>query len=64
MGRGRRPPPKNNFLKKNNEGGPTIVQPEWNSTVAENPHKLTKAELLARKMAAKSKHEQSAKIEL
>ena len=54
--------PKNNFVKKPSDG-PTLVQPEWNQG-NENPHKLSKAELLQRKMLAKSKHEQTAKVEL
>ena len=59
----KKPPPKNNFAKKGTDG-PTLVQPEWNSTAPENPHKLSKAELLQRKMQAKSKHEVTAKVEL
>ena len=31
-----------------------LVQPEWNSSLQENPHKLSQAELLQRKLASKS----------
>ena len=62
----RKPMPKNNFARKGSEAEikPPLVQPEWNSSVVENPHKLTQAELLKRKMQAKSKHEMQAKQEL
>ena len=60
----KKPTPRNNFIKKANEDkGPTLIQPEWNAN-PDNPHKLSKAEILTRKMQAKSKHELSAKIEL
>jgi hypothetical protein len=61
----KKPVKKNNFAKRPDSGveKPPLVQPEWNST-AENPHKLSKAELLQRKMAHKSKNEISAKMEL
>ena len=43
----KKPPPKNNFSKpKNPETDAKLVQPEWNSSLVENPHKLSKAEIL------------------
>ena len=59
----KKPVKKNNFAKKPEAEKPALVQPEWN-TNSENPHALTKAELLQRKMAHKPKNEISAKIDL
>ena len=39
-------------------------RPEWNSNIAENPHKLTRAEVLQKKLNSKSKNEASAREEL
>ena len=39
-------------------------KPEWNSEYTENPHKLSRAELLQRKLNSKSKNESQAKEEL
>ncbi|CDW76881.1 UNKNOWN [Stylonychia lemnae] len=39
-------------------------KPEWNDCLAENPHKISRAEVLQRKLNAKSKNEQAAKEEL
>ena len=36
---------------------PPKPKPEWNSDLSENPHKLSHAELLQRKLNAKSKNE-------
>ena len=60
----KKPPAKNNFAKKKEEEEPKLIQPEWNSAVQDNPHKLSQAELLQRKMLAKSNNQLSAKIEL
>ena len=46
----KKPVSKNNFEKRpNEEKGPTLVQPEWNAN-PDNPHKISKAEILTRKM--------------
>ena len=39
-------------------------RPEWNSNLNENPYKISRAEVLQRKLNAKSKHELAAKEEL
>ena len=41
-------PPKD---KKN------VERPEWNGTLSDNPHKLSHAEILRRKLNARSKNE-------
>ena len=41
----KKPPKKNNFAKKPDQDKPQLIQPEWNSNT-ENPHALSKAELL------------------
>jgi hypothetical protein len=40
------------------------TRPEWNSNLNENPHKISRAEMLQRKLNAKSKHELAAREEL
>lgn len=60
----KKPIPKNNFARKNSESEFKFVQPEWNANLNDNPHKISQAELLQRKMASKSKHEGAAKIQL
>jgi hypothetical protein len=44
--------------------GPPKPKPEWDSTMTENPHKLSRAELLQKKLNSKSKNEFVAKEEL
>jgi hypothetical protein len=41
-----------------------IPRPEWNSNLNENPHKISRAEVLQRKLNAKSKNELVAREEL
>ena len=43
---------------------PPKPKPEWNDGLGENPYKLSRAEVLQRKLNAKSKNELAAKIEL
>eukprot|EP00347_Sterkiella_histriomuscorum_P001841 403370472 len=43
---------------------PPKPRPEWNDGLTENPYKLSRAEVLQRKLNAKSKNEIAAKIEL
>ena len=43
---------------------PPKPQPEWNSNINDNPHKISRAELLQRKLNAKSKHEVAAREEV
>lgn len=51
----KKPPARNNFAKKKDDAeAPKLIQPEWNSTLQDNPHKLSQAELLQRKLASKS----------
>ena len=41
-----------------------VERPAWDSTVGENPHKLSRAEQLQRKLNARSKHEAAARAEV
>lgn len=43
---------------------PAKPKPEWNSELAENPHKISRAELLQKKLNSKSKNESAAKEQL
>jgi hypothetical protein len=43
---------------------PPKPRPEWNANLQENPHKISRAEVLQRKLNAKSKHETAAREEL
>ena len=60
----KKPPPRNNFAKKPTTAAQKLVQPEWNSNLQENPYKLSKEELLQRKLASKSKNEGAARADL
>ena len=51
-------------LATNNQEKKDIPRPEWNSNLNENPHKISRAEVLQRKLNAKSKHELAAREEL
>ena len=39
-------------------------RPAWDSTLSENPHKISRAEVLQRKLNARSKHEAAARAEV
>ncbi len=43
---------------------PPKPKPEWNDGYSDNPHKISRAEVLQRKLNSKSKNEQAAREEL
>lgn len=50
-------------IPKPDPSKPVKQRPEWNNQLADNPHKLSHAELLQRKLNARSKNETLAREE-